>query len=111
MSNRFSYEKEKSIPGWVGIVINFSIMMIIFIVFIVSLHVASQRTIIRQQQSLENAITRDIAQCYSLEGRYPPSLEYLQSHYGLTFDENTFFVDYQPIASNLYPDVTVILLK
>ena len=47
-------------------------------------------------------------QCYAIEGRYPPSLEYMEEHYGLVYDKDIFFVDYQPIGSNLYPDVTVI---
>ena len=47
-------------------------------------------------------------QCYSIEGAYPESLEYMEEHYGLTYDKDVFFVDYQPIAGNLYPDYTVI---
>ncbi|MBF1030306.1 MAG: hypothetical protein HXK91_08980, partial [Lachnospiraceae bacterium] len=39
---------------------------------------------------------------------YPPSLDYLKERYGLTYDESFFYVDYQPLASNLYPDVTVL---
>ncbi|MBR4528960.1 MAG: hypothetical protein IKO80_01650 [Lachnospiraceae bacterium] len=65
-------------------------------------------TLERQQESLENAIHRDLIQCYALEGIYPPDLQYLVDHYGLTWDNDTFFVDYEPIASNLYPDVTVM---
>ena len=38
------------------------------------------------------------------------ALEYMEQHYGLTYDKKTFFVDYMPIAGNLYPDVTVILI-
>ncbi|MCR4764513.1 MAG: hypothetical protein K5696_13385 [Lachnospiraceae bacterium] len=77
-------------------------------VFLYILHDFGQSTLERQQESLENAIHRDIIQCYALEGVYPPDLAYLQNHYGLTWDENTFFVDYEPIAANLYPDVTVL---
>ncbi|MCR5675446.1 MAG: hypothetical protein K6G16_07045 [Lachnospiraceae bacterium] len=65
-------------------------------------------TLERQQESLEKAIHRDLIQCYALEGIYPPDLAYLQEHYGLTWDTETFYVDYEPIASNLYPDVTVM---
>ncbi len=66
----------------------------------------SHRT--EQISILENSINRSITQCYALEGSYPPNLEYLTTHYGLTYDEADFFVDYQYIASNLRPDVTVI---
>ena len=32
----------------------------------------------------------------------------LKAHYGLTYDENLFFVDYQTVGANIYPDVTII---
>lgn len=57
---------------------------------------------------LEDALTRSITQCYALEGSYPPSIKYLQDNYGLIYDSEEFFIDYQFIGSNLRPDVTVI---
>jgi hypothetical protein len=32
----------------------------------------------------------------------------LKENYGLTYDEDLFFVDYQTIGSNILPDVTII---
>ena len=46
--------------------------------------------------------------CYALEGFYPPDLEYLKEHYGLTYDESSFVVEYQPVAGNIRPDVTIL---
>ena len=57
---------------------------------------------------LENALDRNITQCYALEGSYPPSLSYLVENYGLTYNAEQYFIDYQYIASNLRPDVTII---
>ena len=57
---------------------------------------------------LENALDRSITQCYALEGSYPPSLSYLVENYGLTYNAEQYFIDYQYIASNLRPDVTII---
>lgn len=57
---------------------------------------------------LENALDRSITQCYALEGSYPPSLNYLVENYGLTYNSEHFFIDYQYIGSNLRPDVTII---
>ena len=79
-------------------------------VFVYLMNDFGRSTISRQQTSLENAIHRDIVQCYALEGIYPPNLAYLKEHYGLTWDTETFFVDYEPIGSNLYPDVTVRMI-
>lgn len=64
----------------------------------------------RQILSLNNAINRSVLQCYAVEGTYPPSLEYIKEHYGLYYDEDDFFVDYQSIGSNIMPDITVIPL-
>ena len=62
-------------------------------------------------ESLELAarfIRRAAVQCYALEGAYPPSLDYLKTYYGVTVDEDRCFVDYQYVAANLMPDITVL---
>lgn len=60
--------------------------------------------------SLRQAILRSAVHCYAMEGRYPESIDYLKEHYGISWDETRYLVDYEIIASNLRPDVTVILL-
>ncbi len=62
-------------------------------------------------KSLQTALNRSVVHCYAIEGRYPPSLRYLEEHYGITYDKNKYFVDYQPIASNMMPDITIISLE
>lgn len=44
----------------------------------------------------------------ALEGVYPESLEYLKEHYGLTYNEDRYIVNYEALGSNLMPDVTVM---
>ena len=51
---------------------------------------------------------RGITHCYAIEGTYPDSLEYLIENYGLIYDEGHYYIDYQPLGSNLMPDVTII---
>lgn len=51
---------------------------------------------------------RSITYCYTIEGAYPESLDYLKEHYGLVYDEDLFFVDYRVSGSNILPDITVI---
>lgn len=65
----------------------------------------------KQQESLETALSRSIAQCYAVEGMYPPSLNYLKEHYGLTYDESKFLIDYQSIGANLMPEVVILPIK
>ncbi len=110
MANRFDNEENKlSIPPIVYRAVSVLIFVLIVVFFLMAVEYSGRSTIEKQQESLEDAISRDIVQCYAIEGMYPPSLEYMEQHYGLVYDKDTFFVDYQPIAANLYPDYTVIL--
>ena len=43
---------------------------------------------------LRDGITRACVQCYAIEGRYPPSVQYLQEHYGVQIDEDRYYVFY-----------------
>ena len=61
-----------------------------------------------EKQQLEDALRRATVACYAAEGVYPPSLAYLQEHYGVQVNERRFIVDYQPIADNLMPDITIM---
>ena len=85
------------------------IFLAIIILFTVAISSFSRVNIEKQEESLESAIQRTITQCYALEGTYPPSLDYMKAHYGLTYDEDLFYVDYQAIGANLRPDVTIIV--
>lgn len=64
-----------------------------------------------QAESLKNAILRSAVSCYAFEGVYPESLSYLKEHYGVTWNENKYMVDYEIIGANLMPSVTVIPLN
>ena len=79
-------------------------------IFLSGVNYVSRSSLDGQQESLEKAISRDVAQCYAVEGTYPPNMDYLVNHYGLTYNEELFYVDYQPIGSNIYPDITIIRL-
>lgn len=60
-------------------------------------------------EQLEQAVRRDAVHCYTVEGRYPDSLDYLKEHYGLSYDESVYRVDYEIFASNLAPLIRVHL--
>ena len=67
-----------------------------------------ETTLEKGRESLETALLRSVVQCYAMEGFYPPSLEYLEEHYGLTYDKERYRIDYQPVGSNLMPDMAVL---
>ncbi len=39
----------------------------------------------KEQESLKNAVVQSAVHCYSVEGAYPDSLDYLKKHYGITW--------------------------
>lgn len=107
--NRFAHKSTpiiRKIPG-----LSIVVFAVLLIILIYGVSYISETTIKEQQRSLETALHRSVIQCYAVEGTYPPSLEYLKNHYGLTYDEDTFFVDYTIVGSNLLPDITIIRMK
>lgn len=60
------------------------------------------------REQLEEAVRRSAVACYAAEGIYPPTLDYLEEHYGLQVDRERYTVIYDVFASNLMPDVTVL---
>ena len=60
------------------------------------------------RQQLEEALRRTAVSCYAMEGRYPPSIDHMRQHYGLTYDDGAYIVHYEVYASNLMPDITVM---
>ena len=73
--------------------------------------VLKERTYAQRELVLTRALDRAITNCYALEGSYPPDISYLREHYGLAYDENSFYIDYRPIAQNLRPDYNVIPVR
>ncbi len=63
------------------------------------------------RQQLEDALRRAAVACYAAEGIYPPTLSYLQSHYGVQIDEQHYTVFYEIFAENLMPQITVLEKK
>ena len=62
-------------------------------------------------QGLEDAIHRAVVSCYATEGFYPPTLDYVEEHYGIQIDSSRYAVFYEIFAENLMPDITVLELK
>ena len=57
---------------------------------------------------LEDVLRRSAVACYAAEGIYPPSVEYMEEHYGLQIDKENYEISYNVIAENLMPDIKVL---
>lgn len=60
------------------------------------------------RQQLEEALRRTAVSCYALEGFYPPGVDYMQKHYGISYDKESYTVHYEVFAANLMPEITVL---
>ncbi len=65
---------------------------------------AKEQQLAAVQRSVENGVTL----CYSIEGAYPESLEYLIDSYGVSYDSEHYIVHYDCFAANIRPTVTVL---
>lgn len=91
-----------------NLIVSIIVFFIIFGCFWFGISSFSNKASDQEKQTLETAVNRGIAHCYAIEGAYPESLQYLKEHYGLIYDEDRFFIDYQILGSNIMPDVTII---
>jgi len=90
--------------------VNFSILFFLLIIgiFLYGISSVSSGSSKDEKRILDEAIHKDIVHCYATEGMYPPSLNYLEEHYGLTYDHEHFMVDYEPVGANIMPNVTIL---
>ena len=56
---------------------------------------------------VKNSLDTALITCYSVEGRYPESVQYLRKNYGFTYDKNSYFITYDWQGDNVYPNIYV----
>ncbi|MBQ3486703.1 MAG: hypothetical protein IJA71_00315 [Clostridia bacterium] len=62
----------------------------------------------RQRDALEEALNKSLLLCYSLEGRYPATLEELLEKCPLAYDRERFVIDYRLHGGNILPEITIL---
>lgn len=107
--NRFESVKEKKN------IVSFSfVYAIVFLLVLLLLILGANRIASNDNLNgaavLSEAIERNMVHCYATEGFYPPSVEYMEEHYGLIYDHDKYRVDYEVIGNNILPDFTIIEL-
>lgn len=98
-------KQKSSLPGYLLSLLIFAGILLLFLFCIRSM---AGRTREDRLHALTDAIRRASVQCYAIEGRYPPSVEYLEENYGIVIDRRQYHVFYDGWASNLMPDITVL---
>lgn len=89
--------------------IGLGLFLITAVVLLGGLSSTEQANAEEQVEMLRDNVYRAIVSCYALEGSYPESLEYLQENYNVHIDEEKFYVSYMIFASNIMPDVDVLV--
>ncbi len=87
------------------------IAVILIIILAVSLMIAaspSKELDAESISAIRDAVRRTALQCYSVEGVYPPDLEYLEENYGLKINTRDYIIVYEAFASNLPPSIRVV---
>ena len=87
----------------------FAAVLLIAAVFITAVSDIGCDKTAEDRAQLEKAVANAAVACYAVEGAYPPSVEYLTEYYGVQIDSERFTVKYDLYASNLMPDITVLV--
>lgn len=106
--NRFEQTKKPVAHSLILLLFPTVAFLLLLFLFLGGIRSVNDTTLSKQQENLETALTRSIAQCYAVEGVYPPSVEYLTTNYGLSYNTDVFLIDYEYFGGNLLPEATVL---
>jgi hypothetical protein len=108
--NRFDndHSKKKIVSSTFFSII---IFVAVIVVFLCGVSMLSNSSALDDKTILEEAVKKDIAHCYAVEGTYPPSVEYMEEHYGLNYDKEHYIIDYEMIGANIYPSYMIVEVK
>ena len=99
------YENKRSVNR--GLIAAGAFFLALILLFGIAVLSASKRTEAQETPLLDSAIRRAEVTCYAVEGKYPPSLDYMYSNYGIYVDTSRYAVFYDVFASNVMPSLTV----
>ncbi|PNV62680.1 hypothetical protein C0033_06510 [Clostridium sp. chh4-2] len=104
-------EKKKEKRSIIGILLSAVLFAAVLCIFWLGVSFFSAKADEKGADTLRRGISRASVQCYAIEGRYPPSVAYLEENYGIQIDESRYNVFYSGFASNIMPEITVIPVK
>ena len=90
-------------------IISFVFAMIIIFCFISGFSDVDSANMQQQINQTHSAILKSACLCYSIEGQYPPDINYLEENYGLFLNHDKYLIDYEIIAENISPEIKVFI--
>ena len=89
-------------------VLSVALFAAIIIWLIISVGNAGKSADKNRSDAMYTTIMNSAALCYSIEGEYPPDIEYLESNYGVKINHDKYLVHYEYFGANIRPTVTII---
>ena len=86
----------------------FVVMVLICAVLCLGLRFAQDLAREQGAAALRTSIIDAAAQCCAVEGSYPTTVRHLEEHYGLVINHDDYIVNYEWLADNVPPSVTVV---
>ena len=84
------------------------ILIGVMLIFFTGISNLTQGRSEEDKKQLEQVLRRAAVACYAAEGIYPPTLSYMEEHYGIQIDRDRYTVMYDAYGANLMPDITVL---
>lgn len=101
------HQKKRSIPWWRNLLLYAVLFLAVLVLFFAGMRGVSTGNREEQLALAQRAVRRAVVSCYAIEGFYPPDVEYLREHYGLSVDER-YIIHYEAFASNVFPIIEVM---
>lgn len=105
--NRFGASTKRR-RGIFGTLITVVFFLAVVLLFNIGVNYLSQANESEALETVRMAVTRATVQFYAIEGRYPPSLNYLENRFGLQLDHERFIIQYNSLGSNVMPQIIVL---
>lgn len=77
-------------------------------IFLQAISHLETRNTLEDKKQLEDTLSKAVVACYSIEGAYPPSIDYLVEVFGIHYNTDRYIVQYVYYGSNILPDITVL---
>lgn len=103
-------EKRRKRSVWISVLVPVLFIAAILSAVWLAADKTSQSTDRQQYEQTVKSLERAVTSCYAIEGRYPPSVEYMEKKYGVIVDYEKYLVVYDVFASNVRPSVQVMEL-
>lgn len=88
-------------------VIQLCIFICIIGIFIFGFQNTDQQVNAQDLQRVREAVQKAALECYSIEGKYPVNVTYLETYYGLYLQKELYNVRYEFVADNIMPQTNV----